>query len=158
MDFLDLRDEQVQDFLWRHLVASDIRHDYTRADAMQYVYGQLASGEQWLIGDMDAGLAFRCVLRNPRVLEPHIMGNALRLRSLMPAALALVWPRGVQQVLVWTQHAAIARILARLGFTHEATVRRVHLEQGELLDVHALSLAAPPPFTRTSTPTDSRQA
>lgn len=143
MEFLDLTDEGVQDFLWRHLVASDIRHDYTRADAMQYVYSQLASGEQWLIGDMAAGLAFRCVLRNPRVLEPHIMGNALRLRSLMPAALALVWPRGVQRVLVWTQHAPIARIVARLGFTHEATVRRVHLQEGELLDVHALSLAAP---------------
>lgn len=143
MQFLDLRDAQVQDFLWRHLEPEDIRHDYTRLDAMRYVQDQLIAGEQWLIGDMEAGLMFRCVMRNPRVLEPHIMGNPARLRSLLPSALALVWSRGIRRVMVWTQHASIARIVARLGFTHEATLRRAHLRGGELLDLHILTLEKP---------------
>jgi hypothetical protein len=143
MQFLPLRDPAVQDFLWRHIVPEDIRHDYTRLDAMRYVQDQMAAGEQWLIGDMAAGLVFRCVLRNPRVLEPHIMGNPARLRSLMPGALQLVWARGIERVVIWTQHAAIARIFARLGFTHEATLRRAHLSRGELLDLNILTLERP---------------
>jgi hypothetical protein len=143
MQLLDLRDAQVQDFLWRYLEPQDIRHDYTRLDAMRYVQDQVIAGEQWLIGDMDAGLMFRCVMRNPRVMEPHIMGNPARLRSLLPAALALVWARGIWRVVVWTQHASIARIVARLGFTHEATLKRAHLRGSELLDLHILTLEKP---------------
>ena len=143
MDFLNLRDAKVQAFLWRYLEPNDIRHDYTRFDAISYVQQQLIAGEQWLVGDMDAGLAFRCVMRNPRVLEPHIMGNPARLRSLLPRALDIAWARGVERVLIWTQHGSIARIVVRLGFTHEATVRRAHLVGGELLDLHVLSLERP---------------
>jgi len=143
MQHLNIRDAQVQQFLWRHLVPEDIRHDYTRIDAIGYVHARIASGEQWLVGDMEAGLAFRCVLRNPRVLEPHIMGNPVRLRSLLPGALEIAWGRGIERVLIWTQHASIARIVVRLGFTHEATVRRAHLQDGQLLDLHVLSLERP---------------
>lgn len=144
MTFLSIRDDAVQDFLWRHLVPTDIRHDYTRADALRFVCDQIHAGEQWLIGDLEAGLVFRCVLRNPKVLEPHIMGNPARLRSLLPAALALAWSRGITRVLVWTQHAPIARIVARLGFTHDASLPRLHLQGGELLDLHVLSLERKP--------------
>jgi len=143
MNFLDIRDNAVQDFVWRHLVPADIRHDYTRFDAMRYVYERLACGDEWLVGDMAAGLAFRCITRNPRVLEPHIMGNPARLRSLLPLALDIAWARGIERVLIWTQHASIARIVVRLGFTHEATVRRAHLSQHQLLDLHILSLERP---------------
>ena len=143
MHFLNLRDADVQDFLWRHVVPADLRHDYTRLDALHYIAQQVATGEQWLVGDMAAGLAFRCVLRNPRVLEPHILGNPARLRSLLPGALDLAWERGIERVLIWTQYPAIARIVTRLGFTHEATLRRAHLQEGALLDLHILSLERP---------------
>lgn len=143
MQFLDLRQPEVQDFLWRYIEPEDIRYDYTRLDAVRYVQDQINAGAQWLIGDMEAGLVFRCVMRNPRLMEPHIMGNPARLRSLLPSALALVWARGVSRVMVWTQHAPIARIVARLGFTHEATLRRAHLRGGELLDLHVLTLEKP---------------
>jgi len=143
MQFLDVRDAQVQDFLWQHLVPHDIRHDYTRADALAWVIAQVRAGEQWLVGDLKARLAFRCVVRNPRVLEPHIMGDPARLRSLLPEALALGWNRGIERVMVWTQYGVIARIVTRLGFTHEATLRRAHLVEGELLDLHILTLEKP---------------
>ena len=37
MNFLDLRDPAVQEFLWRYTEPSDIRHDYTRIDAITHV-------------------------------------------------------------------------------------------------------------------------
>lgn len=143
MNFLDLRDPAVQEFLWRFTEPADIRHDYTRIDAITHVTKAICAGEQWLVGDMGAGLAFRCVMRNPRVLEPHIMGNPARLRSLLPGALALAWERGVERVMIWTQHGSIARIVVRLGFTHEATLKRAHLVGDELLDLHVLTLERP---------------
>jgi len=143
MDFLDLREPVVQEFLWRFVEPADIRHDYTKIDAITHVTKAVCAGEQWLVGDMTAGLAFRCVMRNPRVLEPHIMGNPARLRSLLPRALALAWERGVERVMIWTQHASIARIVVRLGFTHEATLKRAHLMGGELIDLHVLTLECP---------------
>jgi len=143
MQFLDIRDAAVQDFLWRHVEPADIRHDYTRIDAIKHVHAGVYAGEQWLIGDMAAGLMFRCVMRNPKVIEPHIMGNPARLRSLLPGALRLGWERGIERVCIWTQHAAIARIVVRLGFTHEATLRRAHLVEGKLIDLHVLTLERP---------------
>ena len=143
MQFLDARDEAVQEFLWQHLMPQDIRHDYTRADALAWVIAQVHAGEQWLVGDLQARLVFRCVVRNPRVIEPHIMGDPARLRSLLPEALALAWNRGIERVMVWTQYRVIARIVSRLGFTHEATITRAHLVEGELLDLHILILEKP---------------
>lgn len=141
--FLDIRRDDVQDFLWAHLVPSDIACGISKADAFRFVVDELMRGSQWLIGDLDRGVAFRVWMRNPKVIEPHVMGDALHLRGVMQDCLPLAWERGVEKVMVWTQHQALGRIVERLGFTREAFFPRTHLVGDTLLDLSVYSLERP---------------
>jgi hypothetical protein len=149
VNFLNIREAAVQEFIWAHLVPTDIRHDYTKADAIKYVCDAVVKGEQWLVGDMEGPLAFRCALRNPRILECHIMGNALRLRTLLPAALELAWrnswnqPAGVERIVLLTAFEPLIGICTRLGFTHEATLPRAHWDGAELQPLHIITMERP---------------
>lgn len=149
MNFLDIQKNEVQQFLWEHLVPTDIRYDHTKFDAMKSVTEAIYAGTQWLVGDLNAPLVFRCVLRNPKVLECHIMGNAARLRSLLPAALEVAWARnwglagGIERISLLTVYSSIARICVRLGFSHEATLPRAHWNGTELQDLHVITLERP---------------
>lgn len=142
MDFLDIRSSGVQSFLWEWLPANDIRHDYTLLDAMRYVQDEVNAGRQWLVGDLEHGLVFRVVVRNPKVIEPHIMGNVGRLRSLLPSALDIAFHRGVENVIIWTQHEKIASIVDRLGwgFRRTGPVPAMHWDGERLHDMHVVTL------------------
>lgn len=136
----NIKDPWVQEFLWKHLVPADIRYDYTKLDAMNLVAQQVRDGDCVLVGCRESGVMFRCVARNPLVLEPHVMGNAMRMRSVTKAAIPTAWELGYERITVWTQYPAIVAAMESIGFKHEACVPRCHLQDGKLLDTYALSI------------------
>lgn len=140
---LSIRDPWVQEFLWKYLVPSDIRHDYTKVDAIKFIHDQVLSGEEVLVGDKEAEVVFRCVLRNPKILEPHVMGNGIRLRSVGKEALPIAWGMGVEKIVAWATYPTLAKVWKRLGFTLDAILPKYHLKDGQLHDVYVLSLERP---------------
>lgn len=143
MDFLDIRDRHVQQFLWDFIVPSQLHPTYTKFDAIKFVYDEVVAGRQWLVGDMDARLVFRCQPINLHVLQPHIMGDPARLRTLLPSALDIAWSKGIRKVEVWTHLKAIADILKRMDWTSEAHFTD-HFWDGEALhDIYVMGLKKP---------------
>lgn len=137
---IDINDPWLQEFLWQHLVPSDIRHDYTKLDAMAFIIARAKTGQTVFIGCKESGVVFRCVEHNPKVIEPHIMGNGLRVRSVTKAAIPVAWKLGYEKIVVWTQHRALASAMRNIGFTQDAVIPRYHLHNGDLLDVYILSI------------------
>lgn len=140
---LSIDDPAVVEFLHDHLVPTDIRWDYRIDDALPYILGELENGNQFLIGDMARGVVFRCYVRNPRVIEPHVMGNALHIRSVFRDCLPLVWAMGVTKIMVWTQYPALGAIVQRLGFVQEGCFVRSHMVEDTMLDMSVYSLERP---------------
>ena len=138
---IDIRDPWLQEFLWQYVVPSDIRHDYTKLDAITYIRDRALTGDFIFVGCKESRVVFRCVRQNPRILEPHIMGNGLRVRSVTRAALPMAWQLGYDKVVVWTQYPALAAAMRNIGFSEDAVIPRYHLHNGELLDMHVLSVS-----------------
>lgn len=136
----DHRDPWLQEFLWQHLVPADIRHDYTKADALAHVLDLSRRGDTVFIGCRESGVVFRCVAHNTKVIEPHIMGNGLRVRSVTQAAIPVAWALGYEKIVVWTQYPALAKAMLSIGLQQDAVIPRYHLQDGELLDLHVLSI------------------
>ncbi len=136
----NIKDPWVQEFVWQHLVPTDMRFDYTKIDAIGLVYRDVLNGDCILVGSREHEVMFRCQRRNPKVAEVHVMGNGLRMRSATQAALQLGWELGYERIIVWTQHERIASILQSIGFTRDACVPRSHMENGVLVDTFALSI------------------
>ena len=136
----DIADPWLQEFLWQHLVPGDIRHDYTKADALAHVVNLAKTGQCVFVGCKESGVVFRCVEHNPKILEPHIMGNGLRVRSVTKAAIPVAWNLGYEKIVVWTQHQALASAMRNIGFSEDAVIPRYHLHNGDLLDIHVLSI------------------
>lgn len=140
---LNIRTQAVQDFLWHYLVPTDFRHDYTRLDAIKEVERQVYAGDCQLWGDMDANFMFRCMTRNPKVIEPHIMGDGMLIRTAFKEGLPIVWSLGYEKVVVWTNLESIAHIMARYGFRCDRLPRMHMGPGGELLDQFVLTLEKP---------------
>lgn len=143
VEILSIRDPWVQEFLWKYLIAEDIRHDYTKYDAIKYVYEQVSLGECLLVGDKETEVVFRCVSRNPKVIEPHVMGKGINLRKTFRECLPIAWERGFERVIVWTQYHSLVRIMTKLGMTLDGVVPRCHFQDSKLLDLYVLSLERP---------------
>lgn len=139
-DFLRIEDPAVQEFLWKYLVPQDVGERYSKIDAIRYITDEIVGGRMWLIGDLDRQVVFRCVAYNSRVIEPNVMGNAFYIRSVFRDALPLAWSLGVEKVMVWTQHKSLGAIVENLGFRQEGHFTRMHLVDGELLDLFVYSL------------------
>jgi hypothetical protein len=136
---LSIDDPWVTEFLEQYLEPQDIRHDYKMSDAMAFVREQVSWGNCLLVGCKQSRVVFRCMAANPKVLEPHIMGNGLRVRSVTKAAIPLAWSLGYEKIVVWTQHKALAAAMLNIGFTQDATLPRYHLHNDNLFDLHILS-------------------
>lgn len=136
---LSIDDPWVIEFLEQYLEPQDIRHDYDLEDCIGYVRDQIGWGNCLLVGCKQSRVVFRCMAANPKVLEPHIMGNGLRIRSVTKAAIPIAWSLGYEKIVVWTQHKALAAAMLNIGFTKDAVLPRYHLVNGELLDTHILS-------------------
>lgn len=132
-------DNWMQEFLWQYLVPSDIRYDYNKLDAMAYVRTQVRNGDCVLVGSREHRVVFRCVSHNPKVLEPHIMGNGVYVRSVTKAAIPVAWELGYEKIVVWTQYQALAAAMINIGFSQDAVIPRYHLHNGDLVDTHVLS-------------------
>jgi hypothetical protein len=138
---LDLSDERVQGFLWRHIEPGDFRWDYTRLDAMKEIESQVRDGMCQLWGDMDIPMVFRCSTPNPKVLEPHVMGDGRHLREGLRQGTEIAWGMGFELLRIWTQHEQIARIVEHCGFVRESILRKHWMSPaGELYDSHTLIL------------------
>lgn len=141
LERLSVRDQPVQDFLWKYLEPADFRYDYTKLDAMREVERLEFEGSSQLWGDLSVNFMFRVTVRNPKVMEPHVMGNALYLRSALGQGRMIAQRMGFERFVVWTQHEPLMRICRAVGFTHVGCVPRFHMgKSGELLDLHALSM------------------
>jgi hypothetical protein len=137
---LDIRDQRVQQFLWEHIEPTDVRWDYTKLDAMKLLEVQVYDGTVQLWGDLDLGFVFKATQRNLKVLEPHIMGNGVYLRSAMKQGVAIAWGLGYEKLAIWTQHEKIVRIATKCGFSLEARIPKIHEgPRGELLDLYVLT-------------------
>jgi hypothetical protein len=136
----DHTDPWLQEFLWQHLVPGDIRHDYTKADALAHVMNLARIGETVFVGCKESGVVFRCVEHNPKIIEPHIMGNGIRVRSVTKGAIEVAWRLGYEKIVVWTHYPALARAMISIGFSEDAVIPRYHLHNGQLVDVHILSI------------------
>ena len=110
---LNIRTPAVQAFLCEHLVPADFRHDYTRLDAIKEVERQVYDGNTQLWGNLREGIVFRCDARNPKVIEPHIMGNGTKIRGALRVGVQKAWALGFERVAIWTQHDSIARIVEK---------------------------------------------
>lgn len=140
LELLNIRDQAVQEFLWNHIEPTDFRHDYTRLDAIKEIERQLYEGSCQLWGDLSLPFVFRCVIRNPKVIEPHIMGNGLVIRAAFHAGMPIVWGMGFEKVVIWTHLESVAGIMQRLGFSC-TTLPRMHMgPSGELLDQYVLTM------------------
>lgn len=141
---LNIRDEKVQAFLWQYLEPTDFRHDYTRLDAIKEVERQIYEGTTQLVGDLNAGLVFRVVARNPKVCEPHIMGDGTKIRSALDQGVLMAWEQGFEKVAVWVLDNRIARIVEHCGFTLTATLPAMHMGKGgQLATMYVLILERP---------------
>lgn len=133
-ELLNIRDQWVQDFIWKHIVPTDLRRDYTKLDAIKHIESQIYAGEEVLVGNEH--VIMRCVVHNQYVVEPHIMGNGLYFRSTMEAAIDYAKDNTTfQRVVVWTQHKAIGRILEGCGFTLTGTLPRYHCTPDGAVDM-----------------------
>ena len=141
---LNIRTPAVQQFLWEHLVPADFRHDYTALDAIKEVERQVYDGNTQLWGNLREGIVFRCEVRNPKVIEPHIMGNGTKIRGALRVGVQKAWSLGFERVAIWTQHDSIARIVEKCGFTKAAVMPRMHMDgEGKLLDLILLTMERP---------------
>lgn len=138
---LSIRDPKLQAFVWEHLDPIDIRWDYTQLDAIQEVARREAAGECEFWGDLSVPVVFRAEMANPKVLEPHVMGDGRFMRSALEQGVPIAWAMGVEVIRIWTQHEQIARIVERCGFAFEAEHRDMLMDaDGRLLTVYSLTL------------------
>lgn len=131
---LNIRDQWVQDLIWKHIVPEDIRDGYTKLDALSFIHDQIYEGKQVLIGNDEVIL--RCVLVNKHVVEPHILGNGIYIRKTIEEAIAYARDNTeIQRIVVWTHYPAIGRILLGCGFKLNATLEKYYLNSSGLHDL-----------------------
>lgn len=146
--FLYPNDDAVAEFLWAHLVPRQI-NAASKGEAFRFVWDEVMSERQWLVGDLEAGLVFRVNLRNPVVLELHIMGNIARMRSAMAEGMAIAWTKNwsglgsIQRVVIVSTLEPMTRILPRIGWRHDHTIERAYWDGAHLQPLYLFSLENP---------------
>lgn len=133
-------DPWVQDMLWVHMSPQDIHYRMTRLQAMNYLEQTFNSGDMYYLGDPSKHVLIRVVVRNPFVVEPHIMGNGRRLREATLEAIPIGFAKGAESIINYTQYDQLRRIYERIGFTHVATIPKSHFQDGKPVDIHVLTL------------------
>jgi hypothetical protein len=137
---LDARDPAVQRFLWGHFDPSVFRHDYSPLDGLNYIVNSCLTKDAMLVGDLDVGFVFYAEQRNPKVLEPHIIGNGLLLREAFRQGIGIATTLGYEQIVIWTQDERLVRMCQKFGFTLNGHIPKLHLHNGQLTGVHVLSM------------------
>ena len=132
--FLNIREQWVQDLLYKHLIPEDICKGYTKLDALNYIQDEIYAGNQVLIGNDEVIL--RCEMKNKHVVEPHILGNGIYIRKTIEEAIVFARDNTeMQRIVVWTHYKSIGRILKGCGFELSATLEKYYLNSSGLHDL-----------------------
>jgi len=132
--FLNIRDQWVQDLIYKHIVPEDIQKGYTKLDCLNFIQDEIYAGNQVLIGNDEVIL--RCVLPNKHVVEPHILGNGIYIRQTIEEAIVFASDNSeMQRIVVWTHYKSIGRILKGCGFELSATLEKYYLNSSGLHDL-----------------------
>lgn len=141
-DFLDMQRDDVQDFVWAHLNPHDFHHNYTKFDAMKEVMARTADRRSSIYGDLQRGIAVRCDFPAPRVVSPHLMGNAVYVRGLMRVGLSTMFAMGMTHVNISTRFKSLIVVLESFGFELVGTVPGMTTdENGATVPVFIISLS-----------------
>ena len=132
--FLNIRDQWVQDFLWKYIIPEDVCKGYTKLDAINYIQDEIYAKNQVLIGNDKVIL--RCEMKNKYVVEPHILGNGIYIRRTIEEAMAFARENTeMQRIVVWTHYPTIGRILKKCGFELSANLEKYYLNSSGLHDL-----------------------
>lgn len=136
---LSIRDQAVQDLLWKHLEPSDIHPEYTKLDAITFIGNEIHAGNQFLWGDETAML--RCEgNKHSKVVIPHILGDGKKFRSLLLEGCDFARGLGWRQVYVYTAKGSIQRMLKRMGFQMAGFLPAYHPTPDGLKDIAIMRL------------------
>ncbi len=127
--------DECEQFLRGHVVPTDIFWKFSLDDALKCIRDGCAAGDMVLMGDLTRGVLFRGEFRNPQVIEAHVMGNALQLRSVARECIENLWQKGIEQFIIATQYKAVAGIVKRMGFEQRGYFPRAHWFDGRLVDI-----------------------
>lgn len=137
---LSILDPAVQRFLFEHADPSMFRHDYTPLDGLNYMVNRCVNDGAKVIGDIKAGFCFFAEQRNPKVLEPHIIGDGTKLREATRQGMALAAALGYERMIIWTLDERLVRIAEKSGFRLCGRIPGLHLQADALRDVFVLEM------------------
>lgn len=122
---LSIRDQWVQELLWKHLEPTDIHPEYTKLDAICFIGNQIQEGNQFLWGDETALL--RCEgNKHTGVVTPHVLGDGKKFRALLTEGCVYAKEHGWRQVYIWTSRGSIQRMAMRMGFQNTGFLPGYH--------------------------------
>lgn len=121
-DYLEMKNPQVQKFLWDWIDPSQIAFGMTKLDAMKELEMRFKVRQEALYGDLERGIALRCQYPRPDVVMPHVLGNASWIRSVIQVGSGVLFGMGMKWIHVWTQDERIARIVQAFGYSQQAAL------------------------------------
>jgi hypothetical protein len=137
---LSALDPAVQRFLFEHANPTSFRHDYTPLDGLNYIVGRCVNDGAKIVGDLDAEFLFYAEQRNPKVLEPHIIGDGTKLREAARQGMGIARALGYERMIIWTLDERLVRIAEKSGFRLCGRIPGLHLQAEKLQDVFVLEM------------------
>lgn len=144
LKFYEYGDPWLQDLLWNNLNPTQVfqKEGYSKYDMMKYFESLVNAGCYTFFGSKKAGVVLRNYYPNPYVVEPHIVGNGIHIRTLLKVGVDYSFTSTkVTKINIYTHLPSINHICTRLGFSHEGTISKTYLEHGSLRDVFILGIS-----------------
>lgn len=118
------------------------RQGYTKDDMMNYLLSVHKSGYSSYFGSQKAGVVFRNYHPNEYILEPHIVGTATNMRTVMRVGIDFIFTSTkVLKINNYTHLKSSKNICLAHGFTLEGTIKNTYLDGDQLIDVYVLGLS-----------------
>lgn len=140
MQRLPFDDPWVVAMLRQYLEPSDLHWSLDLDTAVAIVGHEVAAGNCYFLGNKDDHVLIRVVVRNPYVVEPHVMGNGRKFRNAIRDAVPIGFSLGADRINIYTQYPSISRIVSKFGFKTIAVIPQSHLHCRELVDIEVLTL------------------
>ncbi len=138
LQWLQYDDPWVHDMLRKYVNPQDLHWSFDLDEAVRNCLYQAQAGDSLFLGSKEDNFLFRLVVRNPFVLEPHVMGDGTKIRRMVRAGEPMVFEKGFHSIMQYTQYAQHVRIFKQLGYKHVATIPSCHLQDGLLYSVAVL--------------------
>ncbi len=143
LEVIPFNDLWLQDLIWKLLDPVDYfqAYGYNKVSMMKHLETLSTNGNIWFLGSKSCGFVYRIFQPNGLVIEPHLLGNVSRIRSIQPLATEWVFTNTeVQKINVYTPYHSIMRICSRTGYLLEGVLRDTYFDQGKLKDIYILGL------------------